>query len=77
MHCSNLRAAFPARQGDDPHSPALFPLEENPARCLRGARLRKNDRPKVDPFCMHDAETLIAAIHRQWGEAQGNYDLGC
>lgn len=23
---------------------------------------------------MHDAETLIAAIHRNWGEAQGNYD---
>lgn len=50
------------------------PLEENPARCLRGARLRKTDRPKVDPFSMHDAETFIAAIHRQWGEAQGNYD---
>jgi integrase len=23
---------------------------------------------------MHDAETLIATIHRDWGEAQGNYD---
>jgi hypothetical protein len=23
---------------------------------------------------MHDAETLIAAIHRDWREAQGNYD---
>jgi integrase len=50
------------------------PLEANPARGLRGARLRKTDRPKVDPFSMHDAETLIAAIHRDWGEAQGNYD---
>ena len=50
------------------------PLEPNPARSLRGARLRKNDRPKVDPFCMHDAEILIAAIHRDWGAAQGNYD---
>jgi len=50
------------------------PLEANPARALRGARLRKADRPKVDPFCMHDAEVLIAAIHRDWGEAQGNYD---
>jgi hypothetical protein len=28
----------------------------------------------VDPFNMHDAEVLIAAIHRDWGEAQGNYD---
>jgi integrase len=50
------------------------PLEANPARSLRGARLRKADRPKIDPFCMQDAETLIAAIHRDWGEAQGNYD---
>jgi integrase len=31
-------------------------------------------RPKVDPFSMHDAETLISAIHRDWGAAQGNYD---
>jgi integrase len=50
------------------------PLEANPARNLRSARLRKTDRPKVDPFCMHEAETLIAAIHRDWGEAQGRYD---
>jgi integrase len=50
------------------------PLEANPARALRSARLRKTDRPKVDPFCMHDAEVLMAAIHRDWGEAQGNYD---
>ena len=32
------------------------------------------NRPKVDPFCAHDAEMLIAGIHRDWGEAQGNYD---
>lgn len=50
------------------------PLHENPARSLRCARLRKADRPKVDPFSMHDAEILIAAIHRDWGEALGNYD---
>ena len=50
------------------------PAHENPAVNLRCARLRKADRPKVDPFSMHDAETLIAAIHRDWGEAQGNYD---
>jgi integrase len=35
---------------------------------------RKADRPKVDPFAMHDAERFIAAVHRDWGEAQGNYD---
>jgi integrase len=50
------------------------PFHENPAVNLRCARLRKADRPKVDPFSMHDAETLIAGIHRDWGEAQGNYD---
>ena len=50
------------------------PPQENPAQCLRCARLRKNERAKIDPFSMHDAETLIAAIHRDWGEAQGNYD---
>lgn len=50
------------------------PVHENPALTLRCARLRKADRPKVDPFAMHDAEILIAAIHREWGEAQGNYD---
>jgi integrase len=26
------------------------------------------------PFTIQDAETLIAAIHRDWGEAQGTYD---
>jgi integrase len=50
------------------------PVHENPALNLRCARLRKADRPKVDPFSMHDAETLIAASHHDWGEAQGNYD---
>jgi integrase len=50
------------------------PVHENPALNLRCARLRKADRPKVDPFSMHDAESLIAAVHRDGGEAQGNYD---
>jgi len=50
------------------------PEQHNPARGLRSARLTKRDRPKIDPFCMQDAEMLIAAIHRDWGEAQGNYD---
>jgi integrase len=34
----------------------------------------KKDRPAVDPFSIQDAEVLIAAIHRDWGEVQGNYD---
>ena len=50
------------------------PEQHNPARSLRSARLKKKDRPKIDPFSMQDAETFIAAIHRDWGEAQGNYD---
>jgi hypothetical protein len=32
----------------------------------------KKDRTKIDLFTIHDAETLIAAIHRDWGDAQGN-----
>jgi integrase len=50
------------------------PEQHNPARSLRSARLKKKDRPKIDPFCMQDAEMLITAIHRDWGEAQSNYD---
>jgi integrase len=50
------------------------PEQYNPARGLRSARLTRNDRPRIDPFSIQDAETLIAAIHRDWGEAQGNYD---
>jgi len=37
-------------------------------------RIEKKDRPPIDPFSIQDAETLIAALHRDWGEAQGNYD---
>jgi integrase len=39
------------------------PEQHNPARSLRSARLKKKDRPKIDPFSMQDAETFIAAIH--------------
>ena len=28
----------------------------------------------IDPFSIHEAERLITALHRDWGEAQGNYD---
>jgi integrase len=37
-------------------------------------RIRKQDQPVIDPFTIHEAEKLIAEIHRNWGEAQGNYD---
>ena len=45
----------------------------NPTAGWRSARIRKKDRPVIDPFRIEEAETLIAAIHRDWGEAQGNY----
>lgn len=64
---SALRCAF--RFGYRDH-----PERHNPAWALKCARIRKRDRPVIDPFRMRDAEALIAAIHRDWGEAQGNYD---
>jgi hypothetical protein len=36
---------------------------------LKSARIDKKDRPKIDPFSIQDAETLIAALHRDCGEA--------
>lgn len=44
------------------------------AALLKSARIRRNDRPAIDPFPIDDAEALIAALHWDWGEAQGNYD---
>lgn len=41
---------------------------------VRSARLKKKDRPRIVPFTIQDAEALIAAVRRDWGEAQGNYD---
>ncbi len=64
---SILRRAFDFGYRDRPE-------QHNPARSLRSARLKKKDRPQIDPFCVQGAETLIAALHRDWGEAQGNYD---
>ena len=53
---------------------AIIPDKHNPAYSLRSARIQKNDRTRIDLFRIQDAEALIAAIHRDWGEAQGNYD---
>jgi integrase len=64
---SALRRAFEFGFQDHPE-------QFNPARALKSARIGKKDRPRVDPFSIQDAETLIAAIHSDWGEAQGNYD---
>lgn len=64
---SALRRAFEFGFQDHPE-------HHNPARALKSARIGKKDRPAIDPFSIQDAETLIASIHRDWGEAQGNYD---
>lgn len=48
--------------------------QHDPMSNLKGARIRKQDRPVVDPFTIREAEAVIAAIHHDWGEAQGNYD---
>ncbi len=64
---SILRRAF--RLGHRDH-----PERHDPTVGLRSVRIRKRDRPVIDPFTIQDAETIIAAIHQDWGEAQGNYD---
>jgi integrase len=51
-----------------------FPDRRDPAASLHCARIGKKDRPRIDPFSIQDAEVLIAALHADWGEAQGNYD---
>ena len=38
------------------------------------SRITKKDRAPIDPFSVAEAEALIAALHRDLGEAQGNYD---
>jgi integrase len=50
-----------------------LPYRSDPAWALKGARLKRKDFPRIDPFRVQDAEELIAAIHRDWGAAQGNF----
>ena len=64
---SVLRRAFNFGYRDDPE-------KHDPTQALKSARIRRKDRPVIDPFTIHEAETLIEAIRRDWGEAQGNYD---
>jgi integrase len=49
------------------------PQHLNPALGLKCGRMARQDRPRPDPFRIQDAETLIAQIHADWGEAQGYY----
>ena len=36
--------------------------------------MAKKDRPVVAPFTIQEAESLMARLHADWGEAIGNYD---
>ena len=64
---SVLRRAFKFGHRDNPE-------RHDPTVGLKSARIRRRDRPIIDPFSIQDAEALVAAVHRDWGEAQGNYD---
>ena len=64
---SGLKRAFEFGYHDHPE-------KHNPAAALRSARIGKKDRPLIDPFSVQEAERLIAALHQDWGAAQGNYD---
>ena len=62
---SALRCAFEYGYRDTPE-------KHNPATGLKCLRITKKDRPLIDPFSIQEAEALIAAIHIDWGDAQGN-----
>jgi len=64
---SPLRCAFDFGYKDHPD-------KSNPAEGLDSFRLTKKDRPKIDPFTVQEAETLILKIHSEWGEPIGNFD---
>ena len=64
---SALRCAFSYGYAD-------YPEKHNPATGVRCLRITKKDRRPIDPFSIYEAEALIAAIHMEWGEAQGNYE---
>ena len=64
---SVLRRAFKFGYRDHPE-------RHDPTRDLKGARIQRTDRPVIDPFSLDEAETLVAALRRDWGDAQANYD---
>lgn len=64
---SVLRRAFKFGYRDHPD-------RHDPTRELKGARIQGKDRSLIDPFSLDDAETLIAALRHDWGDAQANYD---
>jgi hypothetical protein len=51
-----------------------YPDRHDPTREMKGARIQSKDRPAIDPFTINEAETLLTALRRDWGDAQANYD---
>lgn len=64
---SAVRTAFKFGYNDRPG-------QFNPALALSSFRINSKDRPKVDPFMIDEAESIIAAAHRLHGEWYGNYE---
>ena len=50
------------------------PDRHDPTRELKGARVQGKDRPIIAPFTLEEVETLVAALRKDWGDAQANYD---
>ena len=50
------------------------PGKFNPALALETFRITEKDRPKVEPFTIQEAETIIVACHHIHGEWYGNYE---
>ncbi len=51
-----------------------LPDSRDPALGLEGVRIPKKEQPRPDPFPIDEAEVVVAAIRKGWGELQGNYD---
>jgi len=51
-----------------------LPGKFNPALALPTFRITAKDRPRIDPFTIQEAETIIARAHCMHGEWYGNYD---
>jgi integrase len=49
------------------------PGKFNPALALPGFRITARDRPRIDPFTIHEADEIISASHQMHGEWFGNY----
>lgn len=53
-----------------------LPNRANPAAGLDGVRITKKEKPKPDPFHVHEALEIIRQVGADWGEHQANYDEG-